>query len=59
MYSDNNFRLIFLELKNSNDAYSSKLQTDHYKEKDLISLAWKVKEISEWAENVTEILKRF
>ena len=34
-------------MKNSNDAYSSKLQTDHYKEKDLISLAWKVKEISE------------
>ena len=34
-------------LKNSNDAYSSKLQSDHYKEKDLISLAWKIKEISQ------------
>ena len=36
-----------LELKSSNDAYSSKLQSDHYKDKDLISLAWKVKEISQ------------
>ena len=39
--------MLCLELKNSNDAYSSKLQSDHYKEKDLISLAWKVKEISQ------------
>ena len=39
--------MLCLELKNSNDTYSSKLQSDHYKEKDLISLAWKVKEISQ------------
>ena len=38
--------MLCLELKNSNDAYPSKLQSDHYK-KDLISLAWKVKEISQ------------
>ncbi len=39
--------MLCLELKNSNDTYSRKLQSDHYKEKDLISLAWKVKEISQ------------
>jgi len=37
----------FIELKSSNDAYSSKLQSDPYEEKELISLAWKVKEINQ------------
>ena len=36
-----------LELKSSNDAYFSKLQSDNYKDKDLRSLAWKIKEISQ------------
>ena len=34
-------------MKNSNDSYSSKLQSEKYKEKDLINLAWKIKEVSE------------
>ena len=36
-----------IELKRSNDIYSSKLQSEKYKEKELINLAWKIKELSE------------
>lgn len=36
-----------LELKRSNDTYSSKLQSEKYKEKDLINLTWKIKEVTE------------
>jgi len=51
--------MLCLELKNSNDAYSSKLQSGHYKEKDFISFVWKVKEISQFDEmNVTGASKK-
>ena len=39
--------MLLVELKSSNDMYSEKLQSDKYKDKDLITLSWKIKELSE------------
>ena len=39
--------MLSAELKCSNDTYSEKFQSDKYKDKDLITLSWKIKELSE------------
>lgn len=39
--------MLLAELKSSNDTYSEKLQSDKYRDKDLIALSWKVKELTE------------
>ncbi|XP_065887166.1 uncharacterized protein [Dysidea avara] len=38
---------IYSELKQSNDTYSEKLQSNKYIEKDLINLSWKIKELGD------------
>jgi len=37
----------YAELKSANDTYSLKLCSDKHKDKDMISLSWKIKEIGE------------
>ena len=39
--------MLLVELKSSNDAYSEKLQSSKYNDKDMISLSWKIKELDE------------
>ena len=39
--------MMLAELKSSNHTYSEKLQSGKYKENDLITLSWKIKELSE------------
>ena len=40
-----------IELTQANSTYSEKVQQDRNREKDLVSLAWKIKELSELNEN--------
>ena len=38
---------IYSELKSANDTYSAKLSSEKHKDKDMISLSWKIKELSD------------
>jgi len=48
---DTIFVLYYVEIIKVNNAYSEKLQSYAQKEKDLITLSWKVKELIELSEN--------
>jgi len=47
--------LLILELFKANNAYCEKLATEKHKEKDMISLSWKVKELDELGESGRQI----
>lgn len=42
---------MYIELTQANSTYSEKVQQDRNREKDLVSLAWNIKELSELNEN--------
>ena len=42
---------MYIELTEANSTYSEKVQQHRNREKDLVSLAWKIKELSELNEN--------
>ena len=45
----------FLELTKANNTYSEKLETERHKQKDMIALSWKVKELNDLGESGRQI----